>query len=230
MAGRALSARDERTRLIIADDHDLVRSGMRNILATFPDLEVVGEARDGQEALEACRLLKPDLILMDVRMPRMDGILATREIKRELPGVCVLMVTMHDNPDYMLEAIRAGAAGYVLKETPVEDLVAVVRRTVAGEHPLDDSLAFSLIRRLAGEMRGSRVENGPPDVQLDRREMAVLRLLVRGMTNREISNELELSEGTTKASVRSILVKLGVSDRTQAAVKAIRLGLLEPEV
>jgi len=128
-------------RLLIADDHALVRSGLRRLLEREPDFEIVGEAGNGREAVELCRSLEPNLVLMDVRMPEMDGLQATRTIKRELPEIAVLMVTVYDNDDYMLEAIKAGAAGYVLKDAPRNELLAAVRRVIHGEPPsLDTSL------------------------------------------------------------------------------------------
>jgi DNA-binding NarL/FixJ family response regulator len=120
-------------RLLIADDHALVRSGLRSMLEREPGFEIIGEAEDGREAVELCRSLRPDLVLMDVRMPRMDGLEATRTIKQEWPEIGVLMVTMHENPDYMLEAIKAGAAGYVLKDAPLDELISAARRVVDGE-------------------------------------------------------------------------------------------------
>jgi DNA-binding NarL/FixJ family response regulator len=119
-------------RLLIADDHALVRSGLRSMLEREPGFEIIGEAEDGREAVELCRSLRPDLILMDLRMPRMDGLEATRTIKQESPEIGVLMVTMHENPDYMLEAIKAGAAGYVLKDAPLDELISAARRVVDG--------------------------------------------------------------------------------------------------
>jgi DNA-binding NarL/FixJ family response regulator len=119
-------------RLLIADDHALVRSGLRSMLEREPGFEIIGEAEDGREAVELCRSLRPDLVLMDVRMPRMDGLEATRTIKQECPEIGVLMVTMHENPDYMLEAIKAGAAGYVLKDAPLDELISAARRVVDG--------------------------------------------------------------------------------------------------
>lgn len=210
-------------RLIIADDHELVRTGLRNLLAPEPDLEVVGEARDGQEALELCRELEPDLVLMDVRMPRMDGLEATRRIKRENPRVSVMMVTMHESESYLLEAVRAGAAGYVLKDTPRQSLVNAIARVLRGESPLNQELAMHLIRRLAEE--GPRSSQPPP---LSGRELEVLRLLSRGYTNREIADILAISVGTAKVHIHNIICKLGVSDRTQAAVRAAELGLIPP--
>ncbi len=223
-------------RVLIADDHDLVREGLRAVLAGEEDLRVVGEARDGQEALQMCRSLKPDLVLMDVRMPKSDGLEATRAIKEEMPKVSVVMVTMHENPDYLLEAIRAGAAGYILKDAEGERLVGAVRRTLNGESPLAQELAMQLLVRMVNETR----EDGPPSpganedqetlsCGITQREVEVLRLLAKGRTNPEIAQELEISRGTVKIHVQHIIAKLGVSDRTQAAVRAIELGLLHPE-
>jgi DNA-binding NarL/FixJ family response regulator len=213
-------------RLLIADDHDLVREGLRAVLAGEVDLEVVGEARDGQEALKMCRSLEPDLVLMDVRMPKSDGLEATRAIKEEMPKVSVVMVTMHENPDYLLEAIRAGAAGYILKDAEGERLVGAVRRTLNGESPLDEGLAMRLLQSLVREQeRSSRPAQGPPAPALTAQELEVLRLLALGQTNREIAQSILSSVSTVKAHVRSTISKLGVSDRTQAAVRAIQLGL-----
>src|SRR5918998_3299995 len=156
-AGSGGRAQQGPSRILIADDHDLVREGLRAVLSGEADLEVVGEATDGQEALQVCRSLKPDLVLMDVRMPKSDGLEATRAIKEEMPGVSVVMVTMHENPDYLLEAIRAGAAGYILKDAEGERLVGAVRRTLNGESPLNEGLAMQLLQRLAaGEREGER--------------------------------------------------------------------------
>ena len=213
-------------RVLIADDHDLVREGLRAVLAGEEDLEVVGEATDGQEALKMCRALKPDLVLMDVRMPKSDGLEATRTIKEEMPKVSVVMVTMHENPDYLLEAIRAGAAGYILKDAEGERLVGAVRRTLNGESPLDEGLAMRLLRSLASEEeRSSRPVPELPAPALTAQELEVLRLLALGQTNREIARSILSSVSTVKVHVRSTISKLGVSDRTQAAVRAIQLGL-----
>ena len=222
-------------RLLIADDHNLVREGLRAVLAGEEDLEVVGEATDGQEALKMCRSLKPDLVLMDVRMPKSDGLEATRAIKEEMPQVSVVMVTMHENPDYLLEAIRAGAAGYILKDAEGERLVEAVRRTLSGESPLNQELAMQLLVRMANE---DEQDGSPPKANkhqdpapggITQREVEVLRLLAQGRTNPEIAKDLEISRGTVKIHVQHIISKLGVSDRTQAAVRAIELGFLHPE-
>ena len=200
------------------------------------DLEVVGEANDGREALALCRRLRPDLVLMDVHMPGMDGLEATRAIKEELPRTSVVMVTMNEDPDYFFEAVKAGAAGYVLKGSTSKQLTAAVRGVLSGESPLDGELAMRLLRRLAIQevpqtprpLGGPHVLSAEP---LTDREVEVVRLVAEGQTNPVISKNLFISVGTVKAHVQHIIAKLGVSDRTQAAVRAAELGLLasEPE-
>jgi len=204
-------------------------------LAGEPDLEVVGEASNGREAIELCHSLRPDLVLMDVRMPEMDGLEATRAIKREYPDTCVLMVTMHENSDYLLEALHAGAAGYVLKDAPADRLLDAVRRTLSGESPLNQELAAQLLRRLAEERKQApapepRKPHKPLREPLTPREAEVLQLLASGQTNRQIAQTLVISRGTVKVHVEHIIRKLGVSDRTQAAVRAINHGLVSPEI
>jgi DNA-binding NarL/FixJ family response regulator len=167
---------------------------------------------------------------MDVRMPEMDGITATRQIKRDHPGVSVLMVTMHENPDYLLEALDAGAAGYVLKDAPAERLINAVFRTLDGESPLNQELATRLLRQLAEEKQhkphpGESKHVEPLDDALTPRETEVLGLVTTGQTNQEIAQTLTISKGTAKVHVERIIRKLGVSDRTQAAVRAIELGV-----
>jgi two-component system, NarL family, response regulator LiaR len=262
-------------RLLIADDHALVREGLRTLLSGEDGIEVIAEANDGQQALNICRELKPDLVLMDVRMPVMDGLEATKKIKQEMPKTSVMMVTMHENPDYLFEAVKTGAAGYVLKDASGERLLSAVRRTLEGESPLNQELAMRLLKRLARESRGEgsseggsgRTSREPPEEapqEADRegaepltthpvatrtgahqagsggsaqsrgaaqiesltpREVEVLKLLSQGQTNPEIAQNLLFSVSTVKAQVRSILSKLGVSDRTQAAVRAIESRL-----
>jgi DNA-binding NarL/FixJ family response regulator len=227
-------------RIVIADDHGLVRQGFRGMLAREEGLEVVGEAQDGREAVEVCSHLRPDLVLMHVRMPKMDGLAATREIKQRHPKTIVLVVTMHENPDYLLEAVKAGAAGYVLKGSPNTRIISSVRRALEGESPLNQELAMHVIHNLVdrGTQGASppseprpheeRPEGSPPK-PLSGRELEVLRLVARGKTNQEIAQVLGLSALTVKTYVQRIIAKLGVSDRTQAAVRAAELGLLAPE-
>ena len=230
-AETTLETGHELTRLAIVDDHQLAREGLRDMLADAPDIEVVGEATTGREALLLCSRLRPDLVLMDVRMPEMDGLAATREIKHRYPEVSVMMVTMHENPDYLLEALKAGAAGYVLKDAPRREVITAVRRVREGESSLDPDLADRLLRRLATEndgRRGARSADADPTVDsLTPREFEVLQLMQRGSTNRQIADKLFISGGTVKRHVENIIAKLGVSDRTQAVVRALELGVLE---
>ena len=223
-------------RLIIVDDHALAREGLQDMLADEPELKVVGEAANGLEALALCSQLQPDLVLMDVRMPRLDGLGATRKLKQEYPKIIVLILTMHENPDYLLEALRAGAAGYVLKDASSEEVITAVWQALGGESPLDPELAARLLRRLAAEEkerveipRSARGQRGRlPHVEpLTPREEEVLQLMKLGHTNRQIARELVISPGTAKNHVEHIIQKLVVSDRTQAVVKALELGILD---
>jgi DNA-binding NarL/FixJ family response regulator len=224
------------TRVLIAEDHELVRDGFKLMLDYEQDLEVVGEASNGQEAVELCRSLKPDLVLMDVRMPQMDGLEATRQIKAEQPEISVLIITTYENTDYLLEAIKAGAAGYVLKDAPNQQLLNAMRRSLEGESPVNQELATQLIQRLASEASQSPPEPPPaaersaastPALleELTPRELEVLRLATQGKTNQEIAESLFITRATTKLHVHHIIRKLGVSDRTQAVVRAFELGL-----
>ena len=221
------------SRVLIADDHALFRAGIRTILSSRADIEVVGEAVDGEEAVALCRKTRPDLVMMDVGMPKIDGIEATRVIKAEFPRTLVLVLTAYAEDDLLMEAVRAGAAGYVVKDAvgPIE-LLDAVNGTLRGEPHVDQALVMRLIRRLASEA-GPRTEPAAgtprelPAVPLTEREIEVLQLLPQGKTNREIAAELHLSLSTVKKRLERIIAKLGVSDRTQAAVKAIELGLVD---
>ncbi len=233
---RSSMARNAPIRVLLADDHDVVRQGFRLVLGSQPDIEVVGEASNGREAIERARRLRPDLVLMDVTMPVMGGLEATRRIKAEMPGVCVLMFTSHEEPEYLLEAIEAGAAGYVLKGAPVSRLIGAIRRALGGESPLDQELAARLIRGLsekkAGDARREEpVAGGRPPLAepLTRRELEVLGHMAQGRTNPEIARELVIARPTAKTHVERVIRKLGVSDRTQAVVRAIDLGLVGTE-
>jgi DNA-binding NarL/FixJ family response regulator len=233
MAEAEVTSRNTRkpTRLAIVDDHELTRESLQNMLLDETDIEVVGEAENGRQALLLCSRLRPDLILMDVRMPEMDGLAATKEVKERYPETSVMMLTMHENPDYLLEAMKAGAAGYVLKDAPQEEIIEAVRRIRNGESPLDPELAARLLRRLAseGEMRKGRTSRDvvPPTEPLTPRELEVLGLMKLGRTNRQIAADLVISLGTAKNHVEHIISKLAVSDRTQAVVKALELGILD---
>jgi DNA-binding NarL/FixJ family response regulator len=219
------ATRPRSARLLIADDHELAREGLRSLLEREEGLEVVGEASTGQEAVACCRRLRPDLVLMDVRMPDQDGLEATRAIKRDHPEIGVLIVTMYENPDYLFEALKAGAAGYVLKDASRPEVIGAVRRVLRGDTLLEPDLANRLLRKLARQSVGP--EASLVD-QLTPRQREVLQLLAQGRTNREIAEALIISVGTVKGYVEDIIRKLGVSDRTQAAVRAIQLGLIGP--
>ncbi len=221
---------DERSslaRVLIVDDHEVVRRGLRGMLLGERDLQIVGEAAEGGEALALCRRERPDVVLMDVRMPGMDGLAATKANKRELPRTAVLMVTMQEDPDYLYEALQAGASGYLLKDASRTELLRAVRGVLAGEPLLSQKMAGQLLRRLAAE---SRAGSAPATTEhLTPRELEVLRLVARGQTNREIADSLSLAAGTVKVHVQHLIAKLGVSDRTQAAVRGVELGLVGGE-
>jgi DNA-binding NarL/FixJ family response regulator len=222
-------------RVVIVDDLDVIRAGLRGVLLREPDLEVIGEARNGREAVELCRRTRPDIVVMDVQMPEMDGLTAAREIKAELPAVAVLVLTAYEDPDYLLEAVRAGAAGFVLKRNAMLRVTEAIRTVLGGEPTLDPGLAMRLLRNLPAPDGTSeqdpetRSQRERATNALTRRELEVLGHLARGHTNRRIAEELVLSVGTVKTHVHRIIGKLGVSDRTQAAVRAIKIGLVSLE-
>jgi DNA-binding NarL/FixJ family response regulator len=218
--------------LAIVDDHELARAGLQNVLSDEPDFEIVGQAANGRQALLLCSRHRPDLVLMDVRMPEMDGLAATKEIKQRYPQISVIMLTMHENPDYLLEALKAGAAGYVLKDAAREEIIEAVRRVRSGESPLDPELAARLLRRLANEGKMRKGKRDPREAEaltdpLTPRELEVLGLMKLGRTNRGIAADLVISLGTAKNHVEHIIAKLGVSDRTQAVVRALEVGILD---
>ncbi|HEX6557323.1 MAG TPA: response regulator transcription factor [Ktedonobacteraceae bacterium] len=210
-------------RIVIADDHELARAGLRALLTDQRGFELVGEASNGQEALLLCRRLQPDLALIDVRMPGMDGLSTCRAIKQECPATSVILVTMHANPEYLFEALKAGAAGYVLKDVSQHELISAVQGVLRGESILNQELVARLLQRLAKETQS---REDLPSGRLSPREREVLQLLTKGQTNREIARKLTVSVSTVKIHVEHILAKLEVSDRTQAAVRAIEMGLL----
>jgi DNA-binding NarL/FixJ family response regulator len=225
---------NSQARLLLADDHALAREGVRAMLASETELEVIGEAQDGHEVVNLCRRLEPDLVLMDVRMPAMSGLEAAREITMEFPATKVLMLTTYEDLDYLFEAVKAGAAGYVIKDATKRELVDAVRRALGGQSSLDRELTMRLLQRLGREddqgvapSSGAVKSPWPLREPLTPRELEVLRLLAQGLTNRQISQELVVSAATVKVHIEHLIAKLGVSDRTQAAVRACQAGLLD---
>ena len=211
------------TRILVVDDHELVRKGICALLYEVPGFQVVGEARDGQEAVSCAKELEPDVILMDLRMPVMDGIEATRQITAARRESAVLVLTGTGANDDVLEAIRAGAAGYLLKDSSAAELVRGIRRVARGETSIDSTLA----RRLLLEV-GRRREREPIQEALTQRETMVLQCLAVGLTNRAIGRRLEISERTVRTHVSHILAKLQLHTRTQAALFAVRNGIAAP--
>jgi NarL family two-component system response regulator LiaR len=207
-------------RILIADDHAVVRQGLQMFLGLDPELEVVGEAADGAETIQQTKELMPDVVLMDLKMPGIDGITATREIRRQLPEVEVIALTSVLEDKAVVEAVRAGAIGYLLKDTQAEELCRAIKAAYAGQVQLSPIAAERLMREL-------RAPESPE--KLTERETDVLRLLAKGKANKEIAWELSISETTVKTHVSNILMKLGVPSRTQAALYAVREGLVSLE-
>jgi DNA-binding NarL/FixJ family response regulator len=217
-------------RVLIADDQTLVRTGFRMILEAEDDLEVVGEAADGKQAVENARLLEPDVILMDLRMPKMDGVEATRQVTAPQQGQVarVLVLTTFDLDEYVVDALRAGASGFLLKDTPAEDLVDAIRIVAAGDALLAPSVTRRLLDRFAQLPGLGTAAPAAGLEQLTDRERDVLKQVARGLSNAEIARELYVSETTVKTHVGRILTKLGLRDRVQAVVVAYESGLVQP--
>jgi DNA-binding NarL/FixJ family response regulator len=209
-------------KIIICDDQAVVRDGLELLLNLEQDIEVLGTARDGAEALELVESKQPDLVLMDLKMPGMNGIEATRQIRAKFPTTKVLVLTTYDDDEWVFDAIRAGASGYLLKDTPREKVIEAVLGTVGGKSFVDPAVAGKLLDQVSSR---STQPSSLLTEQLTAREGDVLRLLAKGLNNAEIAGQLHLSEGTVRNHVSAILDKLGVSDRTQAAVIAIQHGI-----
>jgi DNA-binding NarL/FixJ family response regulator len=212
--------------VLIADDQELVRAGFRMILEAEPDVRVVAEARDGEQALDAARRTRPAVVVMDIRMPVMDGVTATRRLLSDLdPPPYVLIVTTFDDDENLHDALRAGASGFLLKNSPPEQLVEAVRAVAAGEGLLSTSVTRRVIAELARRLPREPSRSAVLD-QLTEREVEVLRLVARGLSNAEIAQELVITPGTAKTHVSRILMKLGLRDRVQAVVLAYETGLV----
>jgi NarL family two-component system response regulator LiaR len=209
-------------KILLCDDQAVIRDGLEMLLNLEKDFQVIGVAQDGAEALELAAQKQPDLILMDLKMPIMNGIEATREIRAKLPHIKILVLTTYDDDEWVFDAIRAGASGYLLKDTPRQKIVEAIRGTMEGKSFVDPAVAGKLLNQVASK------QTQPTSILADKlteRELDVLRLIAKGINNSEIANQLHLSEGTVRNHVSAILEKLNVSDRTHAAVIAIQHGL-----
>ena len=218
------------TTVLIADDQALVRVGLRKILESEPDTSVVGEAGDGEDAVSGAQRLRPDVVLMDIRMPVLDGIEATRRIVRAQPGARILILTTFGLDGYVYDALRAGASGFMLKDAPAEEIVAAVRIVANGEALLAPAVTRAVIEEFARQQPSGGPTPPPAVGELTPREREVLDLLARGLSNPEICGKLVISEATAKTHVAHILQKLGLRDRVQAVIYAYESGLVAPGV
>ncbi len=216
----------KKIKVLIADDHQVVRDGLSAILQTKDDIMVVGEARDGVEAVEKTRQLQPDVVLMDISMPRMNGVEATRRIKEQCPDVRVVVLTMYEEEEYIFDLVKTGVSGYLLKNSDSALIVKAIRAAAKGESFLHPTVAGKILTEFThmAENRGKKPAKGKTD--LTEREQGVLQQIAEGKTNKEIGNQLSISEKTVKNHVRNIFHKLDVDDRTQAAIQAIRRGII----
>ncbi|MCS6840969.1 MAG: response regulator transcription factor [Roseiflexus sp.] len=218
-------------RVLLVDDQTLIRQGIAMLLELEPDLEVVGAVGDGRAAIEAVEKLRPDVVLMDVRMPGMDGVTATRELNRRFPEVGVIILTTFDDDEYVFEGLKAGARGYLLKDISSEEMAEAVRTVARGEALIQPSIARKVVAEFSRLAVGTSPapERMPPRSPnaLTERELDVLKALARGMSNKEIAAALVITEGTVKTHISNILAKLEVRDRTQAVLKAQQLRLLD---
>jgi DNA-binding NarL/FixJ family response regulator len=216
-----------RISLLLVDDHPVVRKGTRELLEGEADLHVAGEAASGEEAIVQARALRPDVILMDVSMPGMNGIEATRAIKAEQPGVGVLVLTSYDDDAYVFALLEAGAAGYLLKNTSEDDLLGAVRAVAAGESALHPSVARKVLERFSA---GAATAHTPPEDDLSPRELEVLRVAATGRTNKEIARDLDISPRTVQVHLANIFSKLNVGSRTEAVLYGIKRGWIDPKM
>jgi DNA-binding NarL/FixJ family response regulator len=220
---------DSSITVLLVDDQRLVRTGFRSILASEPDIEVVGEAGDGIEALHLVRAIAPDVVLMDIRMPRSSGIEACRAMKEAAPSAKIVILTISDEEEDLFEAIRAGASGYLLKDIPLDEVADAVRAVHGGQSLINPSMAGKLLTEFATLAKRDDSERAQevPAPRLTEREMQVLKLIARGMNNRDIAKELFISENTVKNHVRNILEKLQIHSRMEAVMIAVREKLIE---
>jgi DNA-binding NarL/FixJ family response regulator len=222
-----MEANDDAIRVVIVDDHELFRKGLQMVLEAEADIEVVGEASDGNEAIQKAEETSPDVVLMDVRMPKRSGIDATRTIKDTLPSTKILMLTISDEEADLYEAIKAGASGYLLKEISIEEVADAVRAVQQGQSLISPSMASKLLNEFAAMVKRRDERAQVPGPRLTERELEVLKLVAKGLNNRDIGQELFISENTVKNHVRNILEKLHLHSRMEAVVYAVREKLLD---
>jgi len=213
-------------RVLIADDQEIVREGFKRILETDPDIQVVATAIDGQEALDLIELYDPDLVLMDLKMPRLTGVQAIRRLRESHPNLPVLVLTTYMDDKWLFDAIRSGASGYLMKDRPRNELLEAIHGTMAGDSYIDPSIAGKVLGNIASS---PAIEKPEKSYNLSEREQEILNLLAQGLSNADISQRLYLSEGTVRNYTSTLFAKLGVTDRTQAVILALRQGLVSGE-
>ncbi|MFN8535674.1 MAG: response regulator transcription factor [Dehalococcoidia bacterium] len=220
-----MSTEQRKIRVLLVDDHTLVRQGLRQLLEIEPDLEVIGEAADGAEVNDRVREFHPDVILMDINMPIVDGVAATRQVLKEFPDVGIIMLSMYRQDQYVFEAVRAGARGYLLKSARSTEVIAAIRAVANGAALIDPTIAGNLLKEFQRLAPGGTSSSGARLEQLTERETDILRLLSTGASNKEIASTLYLSEKTVKNYLSTIFKKLQLNDRVQAATYAVRQGI-----
>ncbi|CAG1064892.1 Transcriptional regulatory protein DegU [uncultured bacterium] len=220
----------KKIRVLIADDHQVVREGLTSVLESKGDIEVVGLAADGKEAVCKARELSPDVIIMDISMPNMNGVEATRQIKKESPQIGVVVLTMYGDEEYIFDLVRAGAAGYLLKDADSAQIAKAIRAVSKGESMIHPSIAAKILNEFSNLSSGKAPKSAKAlksEDELSEREITVLKLMADGKANKEIANELNLSDKTIKNHIHHIFQKLRVTDRTKAVISAVRLGLID---
>ncbi len=220
----------KKIRVLIADDHQVVREGLTSVLESKGDIEVVGLAADGKEALQKARELSPDVVIMDISMPNMNGVEATRQIKKESPQIGVVVLTMYGDEEYIFDLVRAGAAGYLLKDADSAQIAKAIRAVSKGESMIHPSIAAKILNEFS-QLSSGKTPKGAnaakSEDSLSEREVEVLRLMADGKSNKEIANDLDLSDKTIKNHIHHVFQKLKVTDRTKAVMTAMRMGLID---